>query len=277
MDAIFADLSNSAAFSRKYHRTPAKEPFLAIASNLFALPWKGRLSRNKITLLRRPPFVGAGIVVRNQGGCPPSRMLAGASRGKLMDPTTMKKLLPTAVMALVVSGFATAQSFAGCTFGLFYNHCGCCGCGAKFCVRQYNAFSPVCSGTVFCDGCTPFGPGCGGGGYGGYGPCAGGMCPSGGCGVPFSGMLSCPSGGCADGACLGSLPASEPAPADSAAPSANPVVSPSALPSGPTSQVVNDRPIQNATYRSVGYTAPSQPAPVRMQPQMIAAPSYWGN
>jgi len=196
----------------------------------------------------------------------------------------MKNLFSSAVLALVVSGFVTAESFAGCCFGLCYKHCGCCGCGAKFCVRQYNAFSPVCSGTVFCDGCCPFGPGCGYGGYGyGPGPCAGGMCPAGGCGVPFTGMPACPPGGCCDGACLGSLPASEPPAGAPLAPNApttaasNPVVTPSPLPAGPTSQVVNDRQIQNASYRPVNYTMPRPVAPVQMQPQMMAAPSYWGN
>jgi hypothetical protein len=202
-------------------------------------------------------------------------MLAGPSRGTLTDPTTMKKLLPSAVLALVVSGFVTAQSFAGCCFGLCYKHCGCCGCGAKFCVRQYNAFSPVCCGSVFCDGCCPFGPGCGyGPGYG-AGPCAGGMCPPGG-GLNYSGVPACGPGGC-DGACLGSLPASEPMPAAPAAAGANPVVTPAPLPSGPTSQMVNDRPIQNAAYRPVSYTTPRPVAPVRMQPQTMVAPSYWGN
>ncbi|HTU93772.1 MAG TPA: hypothetical protein VMF69_27075 [Gemmataceae bacterium] len=187
----------------------------------------------------------------------------------------MKKLLPTAVLTLVVSGLVTAQSYAGCCFGLFPKCCGCCGCGAKFCVRQYNAFSPVCSGTVFCDGCCPFGA-CGGGygGYGGFGGCAGGMCGPGGCGVmPFTGMLNCGPGGCGDGACLGSLPATEPA-IDAANAPATPATP---LPTGPTSQIVNDRPIQNAAFRPASFTLPSTIAPVQMQPQMMAAPSYWGN
>lgn len=180
-------------------------------------------------------------------------------------PTTMKKLLPSAALALVVSAFVSATSFAGHTFGLFYHH-GCCNCGAKFCVRQYNAFSPVCSGTVFCDGCCPFGPsGCG---YGGNGGCANGAC-----GVPFMGNL-----GCGDGSCLGSLPPSEPAPNAPATTNANPIVSPEPMPAIPTSKAVGNRNIQNATFRSVGYTpAANTPAPVRMQPQMMAAPSYWGN
>ena len=57
----------------------------------------------------------------------------------------------------------------------------------------------------------------------------------------------------------------------------NPVVSPSPLPSGPTSQTVNDRGIQNTSYRPVNYTTPRPVAPVPMQPRMMAAPSYWGN
>lgn len=198
----------------------------------------------------------------------------------------MKKLFTAALLALASSSFLATPSFAGCCFGLFYKHCGCCGCGANFCVRQYNAFSPVCSGTVFCDGCCPFGSGGYGPGFaGGCGPCAGGMCPG---VMNYSGVLGCPSGGCADGACLGSLPASEPTVSDTgmpaapgAAPSAsNPVVTPSPLPSyipsSPTSQVSNYRAIQNTAYR------PAAPAantinPVRMQPRMMAAPSYWGN
>gem|GEM_PF-2305219 len=188
----------------------------------------------------------------------------------------MKKLLFSAVLTLVVSGVVTAPSFAGCCFGLFPKACGCCGCGAKFCVRQYNAFSPVCCGTVFCDGCCPFGA-CGGyGGYGpgfGYGVCGDGMCMPG--VMPFSGLPApaCGPGGCADGACLGSLPAADPvagAPAAPATPAAP-------LPTTPTSQITNDRPIQNTTYRSASYTPPSPVAPMSRQPQTMAAPSYWGN
>src|SRR5579885_3642067 len=141
---------------------------------------------SKNALLCRPPIAGAGIVAWNQGGCPPSWMLAGPSRGTLTDPTIMKKLLPAALLAVVVSGAITSKTFAwGCCFGLIPHHgcCGCCGCGAQFCVRQYNAFSPVCCGTIYCDGCCPFGGGYGPGMYGG--PCADGMCPSGDCGLNY--------------------------------------------------------------------------------------------
>jgi hypothetical protein len=203
-------------------------------------------------------------------------------------PTTMKKLFSSALLALAVSGFAASPSFAW-TFGLFPHSCGCCGCGAKFCVRQYNAFSPVCCGTICCDGCCPFG---GGGMGGGCGPCADGMCgdgmccPGGSCGLNFSGVPSCPSsccgGGCADGACLGSLPAAESVAPDGAAPPAsNPVVGPSPLPgsmpAGPTSQAVGYRGIQNTSYRPPVAPAARSVPPARMQPQMMAAPSYWDN
>jgi hypothetical protein len=262
-------LSFSALFSRKICSFPSTRHVLAIACILRNLSMSNHSLPSKISLPCRPPFVGAGIVVWNQGGCPSSGMLAGPSRGTLTDPTIMKKLLPSAILAVVVSGVLTAQSFAGCCFGLIPHHgcCGCCGCGATFCVRQYNAFSPVCCGTVYCDGCCPIGPGgCGGG------------CGPAGCGLNYSGLPAgcCGPMGCGDGAALGSLPAADPAvgaPVDGAAPAAP-------LPSGPTSRLANDRPIQNATYRAASYYAPAPVrtvAPVQMQPQMMAAPSYWGN
>ena len=194
----------------------------------------------------------------------------------------MKKLLTCTLLAVAALTIQAAPSFAsGCCFGLFYKHCGCCGCGANFCVRQYNAFSPVCCGTVFCDGCCPFGS-CGyGGGYGG-GACAGGMCPG---GMNYMGTPACAGPGCDGGAMLGSLPAAETISETPGAPvsaDANPVVSPSTLPTqmpaGPVSKVINDRGIQNTSYRPASTPAPRTIAPVRtFQPQAIAAPSYWGN
>jgi hypothetical protein len=185
----------------------------------------------------------------------------------------MKKLLPSALLALAASAFVTAESFAG-NFGLF--PCSsCCGCGAKFCVRQYNAFSPVCSGTIYCDGIMPIASGLANGGYGGYGGCAGGMCPGGACGLNYMGFMSGP--GCPDGGCLGSLPMSEEAtPGTTAPPSANPVATPEPLPSnpsGPTSQTLSDRPIQSTSYRPV-YNYPN-PLMMQAQPQIMVAPSYW--
>jgi hypothetical protein len=285
MVAGSADLSFSAHFLRKIRTLLSTRHILGIAGCLLILLPKDYPKSSKNALRWRLLFAGAVIVAWNQGGCPPSWMLTGPSRGTLTDPTIMKKLLPSAILALVVSGVVTSQSFGwGCCFGLIPHHgCGCCGCGAQFCVRQYNAFSPVCCGTIYCDGCSPFGPP--GGGYGGCG-----MGP-GGCGLPYSGVLGgccgpagCADGAClgyglaggADGACLGSLPAADPSVGAPGAPTA-----PAApLPTGPTSQLANDRPIQNATYRPASYTLPSTPSalvPNQWQPQMMAAPSYWGN
>jgi hypothetical protein len=72
------------------------------------------------------------------------------------------------------------------------HHCGChhhC-CDMKICCRQYNAFTPVCFGSMFCDGCCPnfgcaqpqpCGPVCGAWGCGDF---AGGMSPAGIPGLP---------------------------------------------------------------------------------------------
>src|SRR5207244_4845086 len=40
-------------------------------------------------------------------------------------------------------------------------------CSTTICLRQYNAFTPVCSGTLNCDGCCPLNLSCG---YPGSGP-----------------------------------------------------------------------------------------------------------
>jgi hypothetical protein len=97
----------------------------------------------------------------------------------------MKKLLFSSVLALAGLGLCAAPSQAW-TFGLIPYHCwpcgGCSGCGkccGMICIRPYNAFSPVASGSMCFDGCNPF---CGGGCPGGY-P---GMCP-GGCRGPGPG------------------------------------------------------------------------------------------
>jgi len=83
----------------------------------------------------------------------------------------MKRVLFGA-LALFASLTAVTPANAGHTFGLF-PHCGfgCCGCCCEFRIRQYNAFTPVCCGSITCDGCMPFsglnylGMGSGPGGY----------------------------------------------------------------------------------------------------------------
>src|SRR5215471_9292152 len=74
----------------------------------------------------------------------------------------MKKLSLVALLSLATLGLASGPVWAW----------GCCNkCCYKFvcCCKQYNAFTPCCSGSIFCDGCAccqppacpPCMPGCG--------------------------------------------------------------------------------------------------------------------
>jgi hypothetical protein len=90
----------------------------------------------------------------------------------------MKRVLFGA-LAVFASLTAVTPAEAGRTFGLF-PHCGfgCCGCCCEFRIRQYNAFTPVCSGCITCDGCMPF-SGAGGLNYFGIGSGPGGYVDNG--------------------------------------------------------------------------------------------------
>ncbi len=68
----------------------------------------------------------------------------------------MKRVLLGAV-TLLASLTAVVPAQAGRTFGLFVCH-RCCRrcCSCEFCVRPYNAFSPVCGGCITGDGMMPF-------------------------------------------------------------------------------------------------------------------------
>jgi hypothetical protein len=97
------------------------------------------------------------------------------------ETQAMKKLLLSAFLGFATLALTPALSQAK-TFGLFTG-CGLCCCSkCTFCVRPYNAFTPVCSGNITCMGCCmPFapqpnyggldypgaGPGCPAPGYGG--------------------------------------------------------------------------------------------------------------
>jgi hypothetical protein len=74
----------------------------------------------------------------------------------------MKRLILRAFLGMAALGLSAgviqAGPFGGCGSG-------CGKCGANFCVRQYNAFSPACFGTVHCDGINPLGGSCIPGGY----------------------------------------------------------------------------------------------------------------
>jgi hypothetical protein len=147
----------------------------------------------------------------------------------------MKKILPAALVALALMELSVPSASAG-AFGLFPHSCcgGCCGC--NFCIRQYNAFSPVCCGSVYCDGCVPFGSG---------GP---------GClnysGLPGSGPWNCLD----SGSCVGQLPPVGNVPAGPVAPALQSL--PSAMPKGPPEAAAYGPPaVYSAGYRPAYYPA----------------------
>jgi hypothetical protein len=92
----------------------------------------------------------------------------------------MKNLLLAAVLGMAALGVFAGQASAGP-----FKCKSCCGCGANFCVRQYNAFSPVCFGTVYCDGILPLGSAC--------------FPPGASCFPPGCNSAVCPDGSCAGG------------------------------------------------------------------------------
>ena len=96
----------------------------------------------------------------------------------------MKKLTALGLLSVVALGCASSSASA---WWPCFPLCGCCKskCCSTICCRQYNAFTPVCTGSICCDGCCPINMG------------SGGCCPSSG--------NCCVGGG--DGCCLGQLPA----------------------------------------------------------------------
>src|SRR5688572_5633175 len=64
-------------------------------------------------------------------------------------PHDMKQLIAAAACSLLALLLGTSQASAG-----IFNW-GCCNKCGTFCVRPYNAFSPVCYGSVTCVGCNP--------------------------------------------------------------------------------------------------------------------------
>lgn len=117
----------------------------------------------------------------------------------------MKRFLLAAVLSVGALALSREPASAG-----YFHHC--CNKCCTFCCRPYNAFSPICCGTLFCDGCCPqFGcqmhnPPAGPGPYGDAG-CPGGVCAAGGV-CPDGGF---PDGACVDGSCGGGVPWSGPA------------------------------------------------------------------
>ncbi len=195
----------------------------------------------------------------------------------------MKKLL----LALLALSTCATPAFAGKTFGLcIRRRCGrCCNSCATFCVRQYNAFSPVASGSICCDGFLPIGsPGCAPGtiNYGGI-PTGGPCCANGSCNAPdgmayFGGSMnmgaspSYPvSAGPSEGEGEGEGVTSEPM--------QMPHVAPAPLPATTSVQPTNYR----SQARGAGYApgaASYVPGMGYYVPNMMAnpyytAPSYW--
>lgn len=73
--------------------------------------------------------------------------------------TLMKKFLITSLICLMVLGIGTGTERA---FG-FFRWLKCHRCNkfsTHITIRPYNAFTPICSGSLFCDGCSPFQGGC---------------------------------------------------------------------------------------------------------------------
>jgi hypothetical protein len=162
----------------------------------------------------------------------------------------MKKILAVAALSVAALGLTTNRASA------WFHCCGlhhCCGACATLCVKPYNAFSPVCCGTICCDGCLPLSCGQQGGmcgGQMGYGPMCGGPM----CGGPMCGGLE---GGCCDSCgSLGTLPApgATPTPPPPAGGSTSFPPAPTPLPTGPATSQVMPRampmgPIQATSYR----------------------------
>src|SRR6185437_13302700 len=68
---------------------------------------------------------------------------------------TMKKRILVGLLSVAALLVNSTVSYAW-----LFNHC----CGCKYsmyiCCRPYNAFTPVCSGNISCNGCCPMMGGC---------------------------------------------------------------------------------------------------------------------
>ncbi len=186
----------------------------------------------------------------------------------------MKRFLLATVVSVAAIALTSGQASAG-----HFHHCysKCC----TFCCKPYNAFSPICCGTLFCDGCCPqFGcqmhqpPG-------GPGPAGGAGCPDGAC--AYGAGLD---GACADGSCGGGAPWSGSAylpsgsGSDGQAPAMTGPATGGQLPMPGTTpfQAPTPQPLPNGTgaqsYYPLPYPAPVQPVayPYGYQPSYPPGP-----
>lgn len=188
----------------------------------------------------------------------------------------MKKLFALGFLSLAALGLATEQASAWWPCFPLFNCDKCSSCTTTIKLRQFNAFTPICSGSLYCDGCAPMSLSCCRPGMDGpalFGPncmqnCYGGFCAANG-----------------DAACLGQLPApmgANPMPMSvtPAAPNAAPAWQPPQPAPVPTTQPTSWNmmyqrpmyyPVQPVMYRPMYY-----PAYAPMMPSTGAAPYYWG-
>jgi hypothetical protein len=185
----------------------------------------------------------------------------------------MKKAFSVGILTLASLWLTPGTSSAGGSFGVFtatscwpFNCCASCKCCSTICIKPYNAFSPTCSGTLYCDGFCPLGtpPGCG------FPPQS--ALP----GLPCDTLP--PAGSCCgdDGCAPAPTPPVTPGGSD-VKPTANPLpfVQPAPLLEQNTSRVLPNQvpyygPIQ------VGYYYPmSNPAYNYHYTQPMAVPYYW--
>jgi hypothetical protein len=177
----------------------------------------------------------------------------------------MKKLFALAFISLAaVTGTASSAKAWWPCFPLFDCCKGSC-CSTTICLRQYNAFTPVCSGTLNCDGCCPLNLSCG---YPGSGPavmapgCANGACYS-----PYGASVY--AGG---GYPMGQLP---PAAMLSQPPMQGPVMG--GMPVAPTAPVQVQPGQTSAAPQLLPFAGQVQPVGYRPMYYYGAAPYYWNN
>ncbi len=174
----------------------------------------------------------------------------------------MKNMLSGALLALAGLAGLASSTQAG-TFGLFTCGGACCNkCGIV--IRPYNAFSPLCAGSICGLGC---GHGCG----------KSGGCASGNCGEGES-------GGCSSGGCSSCAANQQFVPGTNAMAYARPMTAPPAPPVAPYTYqqpMMSYYPIQPTNYYAPAYNpyynygyAPAMPT-LAIQP-VSYVPYYWG-
>lgn len=168
----------------------------------------------------------------------------------------MKKIYAAAFLSLAVLGGSSGQAKA---VG-FCPSCRCCCYKYSVCCKPYNAFSPICYGKLYCDGCCPAPPP----------PCA----PQGPC---------CTAGGCGcDASTLGSLP---PSTVPGNLGGVNVVPNGTTGPTGPIymapapTPVDNSKPLPSAVDGSGAPSAQVYPDPMYygMMQQAAYQAAYYGN